>query len=303
MPADLRDLAALAGSGEMALGRDGTIVTWVGCTNVPEGLSNVIAIAAGLNFSLAITTNAVMPSSVFIPPHGRLEEMEREADLIFKGCVISTEAHTNALFPYWGKTHATRFSLIWVLKGKVATNELVFWHITHGPDGWGGGSMPSWHEFEKGQCYLVFAAKLDKPEYLYTVPADATNRPNEFRQLYRDGVMRTVDLRAVSLPGVKDVLWLELNLLLNDANPTNQLYAVGLLDRMSLGGGEDDRGWTRSDDFKRETVLKAVQPLINNRNEFVAASAIGCFHVCGSCVMLFPDFSGWISGFARVPSS
>ena len=220
--------------------------------------------------------------------------MERDADLIFKGRVISTAAPTNAVFPYWGRTHATRFSLISMLKGTVATNEPVFWHITHGPDGWGGGSMPSWHEFEKGQCYLVFAARLDKPEYLYTVPADATNRPNEFRQLYRDGVMRTVDSRAVSLLGVKDVHWLELNLLLNDANPTNQLYAVGLLDRMSLGGGEDDRAWTRSDDFKREAVLKAVQPLINNRNDLVAASAIGCFHVCGSCVMLFPDFSGWM---------
>jgi hypothetical protein len=247
----------------------------------------------GLWCSLPLAAGGI-PSSVLNTPHGRLEEMERETDLIFKGCVISTEAPTNALFPYWGRTHATRFSLISVLKGRVATNEPVFWHITHGPDGWGGGSMPSWHEFEPGQCYVIFAARLDKPEDLYTVPADATNRPNEFRQLYRDGVMRTVDSRAVSLPGVKDVIWLELNLLLNDAKPTNQLYAVGLLDRMSLGGGADDHMWTRGDDFRREAVLEAVQPLIKSRNEIVSASAIGCFHVCGSCVTLIPDYSGWM---------
>jgi alpha-tubulin suppressor-like RCC1 family protein len=47
----------------MALKRDGTIVTWGRMVNnvypvtVPDGLSNVVAIAAGNNFCLAITTN------------------------------------------------------------------------------------------------------------------------------------------------------------------------------------------------------------------------------------------------------
>jgi alpha-tubulin suppressor-like RCC1 family protein len=64
----LNNVASIAaGRGySMALKRDGTIVTW-GCMlndhyppTVPAGLSNVIAIAAGDNFCLAITTNSAV---------------------------------------------------------------------------------------------------------------------------------------------------------------------------------------------------------------------------------------------------
>jgi alpha-tubulin suppressor-like RCC1 family protein len=47
----------------MALKKDGTVITWGRMVNnlypatVPEGLSNVVAITAGVNFCLAITTN------------------------------------------------------------------------------------------------------------------------------------------------------------------------------------------------------------------------------------------------------
>jgi alpha-tubulin suppressor-like RCC1 family protein len=45
----------------MALKTDGTVVAWgengFHQTDVPAGLSNVVAIAAGENFGLAITTN------------------------------------------------------------------------------------------------------------------------------------------------------------------------------------------------------------------------------------------------------
>lgn len=50
----------------MALKKDGTIITWGRMVNdlypvtVPEGLSNVVAIAAGDNFCLAITTNSAV---------------------------------------------------------------------------------------------------------------------------------------------------------------------------------------------------------------------------------------------------
>jgi HEAT repeat protein len=292
-PAGLTNVIAIAPG--LALKRDGTVVAWgnnlFGQTSVPDGLSNVVAIAAGGDFNLALTTGSV-PSSVFIQPHGRLEEMEREADLIFKGRVISSSAVTNASFPSWGKPHATRFSLISVLKGNAHTNEPIFWHITHGPDDWGGGSMPSWHEFEIGQSYLIFAARLDRPDYLYSVPPDATNRPDEFRQLYRDGVTRTLDARPVVNLRPKAAHWFELNLLLNDTRPSNELYAVTVLDRMSLGG-EGDWRWTRSDDFKREAVLKAVLPLVTNADDQVAVSAIGCFQIGGSHGMLIPGY-GWM---------
>jgi hypothetical protein len=298
VPAGLSNVIAIAVwlNSSLALKTDGTVVAWggnpAGQTSVPAGLSNVVAISAGPFFSLAVTTGNV-PSSVYIQPHGRLEEMEREADLIFKGRVISSKAITNTSFPDWGKPHATQFNLISVLKGKVDTNAPVFWHNTSGPEGGGGGSPPSWHQFETGQCYLVYAAKLDKPDNLYTVPLDATNRPNEFRQLYRDGVTRTLDDRPVGSGNVKDVHWFELNLLLTDSVPSNEFYSIRMLDRLSLTGREDDR-WLRSDDFKREMVLKAALPLVTNANEQVAVSAIGCFQVGGSHINLIEDQGGWM---------
>jgi hypothetical protein len=293
LPPGLRGLAAIgpAGDGVLALRRDGTVLMLGTYTNVPAGLSNVTAIAAEGFFCLATTTNAAPPSSVFVEPQGRLEKLEREADLIFKGRVISTSAATNASFPSWGKPHATRFSLVSVLKGHVNTNAPVFWHNTQGSGAWGGGSPPSWHQFEPGQAYLVFAARLDKPDYLYSVPADATNRPNEFRQLCHEGVMRTLDARPVGPLRVKDAHWLELNLLLNDTNATNQLYAIQHLNAMSsscLGA------WGHTEDFRREEVLRVVVPLVTNANDSIAVAAIGCFQLGGSPGTLVPDQGGYM---------
>lgn len=64
----LRNVTSIAASRgySMGLKNDGTIVAWGRMVNdlypvtVPEGLSNVVAIAAGENFCLAITTNRVV---------------------------------------------------------------------------------------------------------------------------------------------------------------------------------------------------------------------------------------------------
>jgi hypothetical protein len=220
--------------------------------------------------------------------------MTLEADLIFKGQVVSTRALTNAAFPYWAKPHATRFRLASVLKGKPETKEAVLWHYTAGPDGWGGGSMPSWYQFETAQNYLVFAAKLDRPEKLYTPPPDATNRPSEYRQLYRDGVTRTLDARPLAGVSIKEAHWLELNRLLTNASPTNSLYAIRRLNDMSQGCVDF---WRHTDDFKRPAVLKAVLPLITNANHQVSVSAIGCFDVGGSHIDLFGELGVWPGGW------
>jgi alpha-tubulin suppressor-like RCC1 family protein len=60
----LTDVTAIAAGQDMnlALKRDGTVVAWggigmAGKPIVPEGLSNAVAIAAGLDYCLAITTN------------------------------------------------------------------------------------------------------------------------------------------------------------------------------------------------------------------------------------------------------
>ena len=209
-------------------------------------------------------------------PQG-LDKMVDQADLVFKGRVISSQAESNAYFPDWGNPHASKFSLITVLKGTVHTNELIFWHITHGPYGWGGGAMPSWYQLEEGQSYLVFARNLDKVDYDFPAPPDAISRTNECRQLYRDGVLRTLDAQPIANFTITNAVWYELNRLLKDTNPSNQLYAIEVLDGMSRVGWWSEHGWAPGDFLNRNQVLRAFLPLVTSTNENIACRAIDCF--------------------------
>ena len=282
VPAGISNVITIAATENesLALKRDGTVVAWGnnhdGQTSVPDGLSNVVAIASAGDFSLAITTGNI-PSSVFIQPHGRLEEMEQEADLVFKGQVISDSAITNVAFPDWGKPHATEFNVISVFKGNIRTNVVTFLHITGGPGAWSGSRPPQEFIFDVGRSYLVFAMQSDKADWLYSPSTNGVAKPNEFRQIMRGEIpIRTLDNRPLNDLSEKEAHWFELNLLLNDSNPTNQLYAIDKLDSMSLTGKESDE-WAHSDDFKRKRVLSAIFPLTTNRNERVAARASSCF--------------------------
>ncbi len=236
-----------------------------------------------------------VPDSRANNPPGRLEEMERNSDLVFKGKVISSDAVTNKAFPPWGNPHATKFGVITVLKGTADTNELMFLHITQGPNGWGGGSPPPYFVLNPGESYIVFAARADKPDYLYSPASNSVAKVSDYRQLM-GGIpaIRASDDRPVGGLSVKGAVWRELCGLLQQSNSAGQIYAVDQLESLSLAGRQDDR-WLRSDDFERQAVLKAVQPLLTNTNEMVAASAINCFHVGGSSINLFPDHSGWMS--------
>jgi hypothetical protein len=283
LPQKLGGLTALVPCGDLALGRDGTVVAWGGDTNVPAGLDGVIAIAECGNCRLALTTNAALPSGVFIPPHGRLEEMEREAGLVFKGRALSTRAITNTLFPPWGNPHATRLEVSSVLKGSVRTNVLVFQHNTSGPNAWGGGTPPPHYNFETGQSYLVFAEK--------------TGNPDEFRQLSpmlkseTDGVTRTLDSRPLPRLTVKEAHWLELSRLLTNQVPTNALYAIQRLNVMSDSCLDP---WGNTGDFKREAVLEALLPLVAHSIDRVAIAAIGCFQLGGNTGTSVPDQGRWV---------
>jgi len=297
VPNDLGNVVAIAAAEHLslALKRDGTVAAWggnyFGQTSVPVGLSNVVAIAAGGWFSMAITTGAI-PSSVYIRPHGRMEETAAASDLVFKGRVMSSSAITNASFPDWGNPFRTKLEVISVFKGDVETNKLVFLHLTKGPNAWGGGTPPSHYNFEFGQSYIVFAVKADKPDWLYSPSSNQLSNAQEFRQPMRgEFAIRAFDDRP--LPGltVKDACWLELNRLLTSATPTNSLYAIQQLHLLSKGCGPYD-DWPHSEDFKREAVLKAVLPLVTNPNDQVAASAMGCFAVGGSHIDLFGDLAG-----------
>jgi hypothetical protein len=334
VPVGLNNVVAIVTGARhsLALKRDGTVVAWgdnnFGQTSVPAGLSNVMAITAGDRFSLALTTGRI-PSSVFIPPHGRLEEMAAKSDLVFKGQVISTEPVTNSAllleFSYSSAislpaVRATRFQVISVLKGDVTTNEIVFQHfcdsttrtntrgMIFGEDF--GGSLsgiapPPRYNFEVGQSYLVFAAGADKRGRNFSALRGATNMLDRFRPIERaaadESVTRTLDARPLGQLSVKDAHWFELNLLLNDTNPTNQLYAIQHLNRMATTCGES---WEHGHDFKRERVLDALRPLFTNVNDQVAVAAIGCFQVASECAkQIVPHTDALIEIATSAPSA
>lgn len=305
VPRGISNVVAIAATENenLVLKRDGTVIAWgnnyFGQTSVPAGLSNVVAIASAGDFSMAITIGNI-PSSVFITPHGRLEEIEREADLVFKGQVLSTTETTNSAFRVSSlKVKATRFKIISVLKGDSPTNEISFEHYSgYGARGfaWSGPSPPAFLKFETGKSYLVFAARMDKPSSYYSPAADITNVPGRFRQIADvpktsdEGAIRTLDAHPIKNFTVKEAHWFELNLLLNDSNPTNQLYAIDKLEGMFLRGGQYEE-WRRSDDFKRQRVLTALLPLVTNQNEQVATRAISCFAASSNAVVQLEPFA------------
>jgi len=306
VPKGLTDVTAIAADEHLSMARkrDGTVVAWGGNyfvqTSVPAGLSNVVAIASGWQFGLALTTGKI-PASVYIRPHGRLEELERKADLVFKGQVISNTRITNAAFSISQMdVCATKFKVISALKGE-ALPEVVLEHYSDSGRGmlWDGPSPPATYKFETGQFYLVYAARLDKPDIYYSPPAGVKAAPNEFRQIADvprtgdEGTMKTLDARPLGAGlSVKEAHWFELNRLLDDGNSTNVLYAIGKLDQMSLKKGEPFGDWRRSDDFKRGRVLSALLPLIKNKNEKVATFTIGCFEMESTATNLLEPFAG-----------
>jgi len=297
VPAGLSNVTAIAAAEHesLALKRDGTVVAWganySGQTSVPVGLSNVVTIASAMDFDLAVTTGSV-PSSVFVQPHGRLEEMAAASDLVFKGRVISTHTVTNRAFPDWGKPNATAFKVISILKGNVETNTITFLHITGQPMDWSGSEPPQSYHFEAGQSYLVFAVKADKSDWLYSPPSKGISGPDEFRQLMRGEIAyRTLDARPLAGLPVREAGWVELNLLLNDANPSNQLYAIQKLDSMCKRCQPNEE-WFKSDDFKLERVLNVLLPLMAGGNEEIANRAIDCFGAGPDCVARLEPFTG-----------
>ncbi len=232
-----------------------------------------------------------------------LDKMADEADMVLKGRVISTHAETNAAFPGWGKPYATQFEVISVLKGNLPTNLITFLHITGEPNGWGGGAPPSHFLFEVGNSYVIFAAKADKPDYLYSPSSNNIANSHEFRQpMQGEYAFRTLDSRALGSLSIKEAIWNELNRLLNSGIATNSLYAVQHLNMMSKSC-LDSLG--HDDDFKREEVLKAVLPFVASDDDQVAIYTIGCFQLGGNTGTFVTDQGGWMpvlhSGFESQP--
>lgn len=234
-----------------------------------------------------------------------LDKISADADIIFKGQVISSTRITNTAFQVSDiYVHATKLKIISVLKGETSTNQIVFQHYyewSPGGHGWGGGSPPEPCKLQPGQSYLIFAAKMDNPGY-YFFPDSTTNQPNEFRQLTenRNSIFHTLDARPLTGLSISNALWLELNLLLKDKSPTNQLYAIQHLNLMSKSCLAS---WGHKDYFDRKAVLEAVSSFVNSPDDRVAVYTIGCFQLGGNAGTFVTDQGGWIPvlrGFSEI---
>jgi hypothetical protein len=89
-----------------------------------------------------------------------------------------------------------------------------------------------------------------------------------------------LDDRPLSSALVNTACWTELNLLLADKNPTNQLYAVQRLSKMTAACRE---GADQSNDFDRPAVWTALAPFLTNESDPTVTAAIHSFHVGPDC--------------------
>lgn len=178
------------------------------------------------DFALYSTSAGKTPPGLFIQPHGRLEEMEQKADLVFNGQVISNTEITNSSFTVSSlAVQETRFNVISILKGPSLTNVFFVHYAGYGKYGlaWDGPSPPAMHKLEVGQSYLVFAMRMDKPDSYYSPPPEATNTGGVLRQIADvpksgdDAVLKTLDQRRLASLSIKEAHWLELSRLLNDS--------------------------------------------------------------------------------------
>ena len=150
------------------------------------------------------------------PPQG-LDKTATDADLVFKGQVVSGTRITNAAFQISDMfVHATTFKIISILKGTVSSDFVVFQHYNEwspGGHGWGGSKPPEPFKFENEQSYVIFAANMAKPGYYYSRPPETTNQQNEFRQLTenRNSIFHTLDARPLTGLSISNALWLEHN--------------------------------------------------------------------------------------------
>ena len=201
-----------------------------------------------------------------VGPAVSLEKMTEEADIIFKGTVVSSETVEDEWFkPYRGfHVQESQFNVMSVIKGELPGKTLMIRHYEENPQPLGYEMAPQHYRFDAAKTYIVFAK--------------TTEVPGVFRQLWKNhtikgdqGVLRCGNDKPVTPGTVKDVLWSEVTTMLASAEGDDVVYAIKQLDQMSGGRG----GFGALSDFDRKDVLAAVRGLTTHDDSKVAQAAIG----------------------------
>jgi len=200
-----------------------------------------------------------------VGPAVSLQKLTEEADIIFKGTVISGEPVQDKWFKAYRGFHArqTQFNVVSVIKGEWSGDKLMFRHYDRNPQPEGFMFQPQYYHFEIGRTYLVFGKR--------------SGAAGIFRQLWLhhktkedQGVLLCADSKPLASKTVKEASWTELTAMLTSSRVGDVTYAIRQLDQMSGGRGRFDD----LSDFGREDVLEAVRGFTNSHESKIARAAI-----------------------------
>lgn len=201
-----------------------------------------------------------------VGPSLSVEILAAEADIVFKGTVVSSELVQDAWFkplPDFG-VHETTFAVISVIKGDAPGATLRFRHYDEDPpEPRGHFFLPQYYHFQSNRTYVVFATSTEKTAVYRQTRADHRGKADQ-------GVLLCLDNKPVLAKTVREALWDELIHMLKDTDVSNVTYAIGQLDQMSDGPDRFDG----TQDFDRTNVLALVCGLMTNSDPRIAQAAI-----------------------------
>jgi hypothetical protein len=194
-----------------------------------------------------------------------LEELIAEADIIFKGLVVSSRPAQDELFkPCSGLiTQETQFKVISVIKGYAPGATVRFQHFDAIPQ-FKGNTCQMWrYQFQGNGAYIVFAKKTEDIHIHRQLWIDDVGKEDQ-------GIFLCSDNKPAPANTVKEAIWNEFAAMLHSKDPGYVTYAIRELDRMS--GGRDRFDGSR--DFDRSNVVKVVRDLMTDTDPKIAQAAI-----------------------------
>ena len=200
-----------------------------------------------------------------VAPALTLEKLAGEADVIFKGTAVSSEAVKDA----WFKPHSgflpieTLFKVVTVIKGQSGGETFRFRHYDETTTPQGRMFQPQFYHFEPGRTYIVFAKKSETGVELRQLWENHKSRMDQ-------GVLQCADSNPVSAKPLKEIFWSELTSMLSNSIPTNITYAIQHLQEVSTPKGL----FGQTPDFEQKAALASIQNLMRHRNSDVARAAI-----------------------------
>jgi non-SMC mitotic condensation complex subunit 1 len=201
-----------------------------------------------------------------------LEKLAEEADIIFKGTVVSSRAVDHDGFASRGGyiIQDTEFKIASIIKGKVPGNTLIFRHYDY------DGAMfdgTQFYHFESAKTYIVFAKRSETAAVFQQAWMHTRGQMDA-------GVLLCTNKPATA-SNIKDIYWSELMAMLKSTDDSDVVYAIYQLDGMSpnRSGLAGVGRWGGVREFDRKAVLAAVHGLLTNRDPKIAQAAI---YVIGS---------------------